>query len=182
MTIKIEEAKKEGYKNQLKMSTLMPFEYAIMSKNYAEPLTGVANIGDDKKLNWFLYEMHVEEFKTQNPETGEPYTSKPDEAVSYFANSEKVHEKLKDVPVNTRFKMYVVKKEGKTGQYSEYMVEMLDDVKEDVSSENSAPDQTLSQRLKSLKDNGVDKETAVATLSKEFDMSPDVIGGKYDAL
>lgn len=185
MVIKIQEPKKEGYKPTLKLSRMLPFEYATVSKQFAEPITGTAQMKDPEgnavTKNWHLYTLHVEEFKTQNPKTGENITETPNEDYGYFANSEKVHELIKDIPVGVRFKIRTEEVEGNQGTYNKFVVDMLDEVKEEVSSGNVAPDKTLDERIADLKKAGTSKEDAIAILEKEFDVDGALIGGKYES-
>jgi len=163
MVIKIEEPKKEGYSGTLKMSKLLPFEYAVIEKKFEEPMTGTSPYGE-----WNMYKVDLYEFTTVDEKTGEKISKSFDEPeeVSFFPSAG-LHKQLKDKPINTKMKITQEKKEGDT--YALYNVEMLDAVDSKASSSSKTPSLSASEKVAALKKDGVRYDDIVALVTKEYD-------------
>lgn len=176
MVIKIEEPRKEGQNRQLKLKKLLPAEYAIISKEIAEPMTGTSQYG-----TWSLFTVKVHEFVSVNTKTLEKTTEKPNESMSFFPSA-KAAEQLAEIPVGVRVKITAEEIEGNQGTFTKYVLEKLDKVEEGASAKNTAADVSVEDRIKALKSAGVNKEQAVQILSGEFDLPDTVLDAKYESL
>ena len=196
MVIEIRKSDKEEYKDTIRISKLQPFEYAIMSKDeFMEPLTGEGQYGE-----WAKYNMLVHEFKTANPQTGEPVVSTPNEVYGYFASGVSLIPKLVGIEVGQKFKLTQVQPEGKA--YAMYKIELigedgsLTDVRGKSSSSSSTPakaketkkeepvavSQTLDDKIKIMKAGGVFNDSVAQMLAIEFDTTKEFVNKRATVL
>lgn len=174
MVVELKDNPKYDNKN-LVTKEMAPFEYVIISKpEYAEPLRGEGTYGP-----WFLYNVRVHEINTFDPNTGNPLKTNPEEDAAYFAKGKALQEKFAEVPINTKVKIYM--QETKNGRKA-YTYELVDAVQSDTTTQNPQPDASVDDKIKALKDNGVDKESIKKTVSLDHDVTEDFVGLRYDAL
>ena len=177
MVVKIVETEKNGkvFKN-LKMSNMLPFEYVIIEKSFPDPKTGTSQYG-----NWYNYGVYVTEYVTVDPNTGERVEKEFDEPeqVSFFAR-ETIHEKIKNIPVNTPILIRQEKKEG--DQFSRYVIEELEKVVDNPTKNNVAPEIPMNEKIKEYKKNGVALEEVLTLIKKQYDnASDDLIKQVYES-
>lgn len=198
MVIEIRKSTNEKYKDTLRVSKLMPFEYVILSKDeFKKPLTGEGQYGE-----WAKYNVMVHEFKTSDLVTGEPRVEKPEEVYGWFASGVSLMPKLVDIEVGQKFKVTQVQAEGKS--YSMYKVELIKDdgtlevVRGQKSSSSTksntntnttpksspqvAPEQTLDEVITTMKKNGMLTSTNIVNIAEKFGTSISFIEKRAEVL
>ena len=123
MTISIKKSDKEGRKDTLQLSGLLPGEFAIVEKvQFAEPKTGKYS-GKFGETTWHMYSLFVHEFTTLNDEA-DKIQVKVGKEVSFFTYSEVLAGELTRLPLNVKVKVRQLKPEPgrKSGKY---VVELL---------------------------------------------------------
>ncbi len=197
MAIEIKKSTNEQYKDTLRMSKLQPFEYAILSKDeFIDPLEGEGQYGE-----WAKYNVLVHEYKTANPQTGEPVTETPNEVYGWFASGKSLLPKLPAIELGQKFKVTQVQVEGKS--FSMYQVEIIEadgsltlvtgkgGSSSEASSSTEAPKKeikteapalTLDEKIKVLKSGGIDISTMAEVIAKEYDVTPEFVNKRAEIL
>lgn len=196
MVIEIKKSDDEKYKDTLRVSKLLPFEYVILSKDeYKNPLTGEGTYGE-----WAKYNVKVHEYKTTNPQTGETATMTPNEVVGWFASGKSLIPKLPSIEVGQQFKVTQIQVEGKS--YSMYKVELINadgtltEVRAESNSASSSstpapkkeikkteePVQTLDDKIKVMKEGNIPTESFAKILAIEFDTTEEFVTKRVEVL
>lgn len=195
MVIEIKKSNNEKYRDTLRMSKMLPFEYAILSKvDFKDPLTGESQYG-----TWAKYNVILHEYKTTDLNTGEAKVDKPEVELGWFASGVSLEPKLPQIEVGQKFRITQVQVEGKA--YSMYKVELVneDGSLEEVfapkggetttsskpdaqQAKTEAPAMTLDDKIKMLKTSGLLNDATIDALAKEYDTTIDFINKRKEVL
>jgi hypothetical protein len=173
----------DGKYQTLKFSKLAPFEYVICAKDeFAEPMKGIAKTTGKP---WQKFKLRIYEFKTVD-ENGdkELFKDETGKQASYFANTEKLAEKLTAFPVNVKFKIFAVIGKGNDGKaFTEYKAEALDKVATKVTNKSPTPGVELDEKIKAFKKAGIKSvHDVLSVLTAEYDVPDEFVKMRWDEL
>jgi len=165
MTIQLK--KKDKYEDELKFSTMLPFEYFVAEKRFDEPKTG-AGVGSEGPFEWTLFGLTLYEYASIDPNTGEKFTEKFEEGVnvSTFKSAKSFVDRLAEIEVGKKFKVTQIPVEGKA--YKTYVITLFDGSAPTPAVADTKP-VTLVDKILQLKTAGVTLADALPLLAKEYE-------------
>jgi len=186
MVVKVEEPKREGLKKTLSFKDLLEGEYVIisLSGNYPRPITGQAKGNDGRDFEWNLFDINLHEYCAIDLKSLKKDVQKYDTPlnVSMFANTEGlVYKNIHNKEFGQKLKITMDENE-KTGK-KYYRIEELDKPTDNNNNndEDKKSEMLITDRVKELKNSGVEYKNIVDIITKEFNTNEGVVKGLYNA-